>query len=45
MPAPEVYLADASKQFDANGKLVNEDTIKLLTQMLTDFDTWIGRFK
>jgi chromate reductase len=45
MPAPEVYLADASKQFDVDGKLVNEDSIKLLTQMLTDFDTWIGRFR
>lgn len=45
MPVPEVYLADAGKLFDANGKLVNEDTIKLLTQMLSDFDTWIGRLK
>jgi chromate reductase len=45
MPMPEVYIAEAGKLFDNDGKLVNEDTIKLLTSMLNDFDTWIGRFK
>lgn len=45
MPMPEIYLAEAGKLFDADGKLVSEDTIKLLTSMLNDFDTWIGRFK
>lgn len=45
LPSPEVYLAEASKQFDGNGKLVNEDTRKLLTTLLNDFDAWIGRFK
>lgn len=45
MPMPEVYLAEAGQLFDSNGKLVNEDTIKLLTSMLKDFETWIGRFK
>lgn len=45
MPAPEVYLAEASKLFDGNGKLTHEDTIKLLTAMLSDFDTWVGRLK
>ncbi|HEY5760420.1 MAG TPA: NAD(P)H-dependent oxidoreductase [Steroidobacter sp.] len=45
LPSPEVYLAEATKQFDADGKLANEDTIKLLTQLLHDFETWIGRFK
>lgn len=45
LPSPEAYLAEAAKQFDAGGKLANEDTIKLLTQLLHDFETWIGRFK
>lgn len=45
LPMPEVYLAEAGKLFDSNGQLVSEDTIKLLTSMLNDFDTWIGRFK
>ena len=45
LPSPEAYLADATKQFDADGKLANQDTIKLLTQLLHDFETWIGRFK
>jgi chromate reductase len=45
MPMPEVYLAEAGKLFDSNGKLVSEDAIKLLTSMLNDFETWTGRFK
>jgi len=45
MPAPEIYLAEAGTLFDSNGKLVSEDTSKLLTSMLKDFETWIGRFK
>ena len=45
MPAPEVYLAEAAKLFDSNGTLVSEEAIKLLTSMLHEFDTWIGRFK
>ena len=45
MPSPEVYLAGAGDLFDGGGKLVKEDTRKLLTSALNDFDTWIGRFK
>jgi len=45
MPAPEVYLAEVGTLFDADGKLANDDTIKFLTSMLKDFETWIGRFK
>lgn len=45
MPAPEVYLAEAGTLFDSNGKLMSADTTKLLTSMLSDFETWIGRFK
>ena len=45
MPVPEMYLAGAGELFDGGGKLVNEDTRKLLASMLNDFDAWIGRFK
>lgn len=45
MPSPEVYLAGAGDLFEGGGKLVNPDTRKLLTSMLNDFDTWIGRFE
>lgn len=45
MPSPELYLAGAGELFDGGGKLVKEDTRKLLASALTDFDTWIGRFK
>lgn len=45
MPMPEVYIAEAGKLFDNDGKLASEDTTKLLTSMLNDFDTWIARFK
>ncbi len=45
MPAPEVYLSEAPKLFDGNGRLTNEDAIKLLTTALSEFETWIGRFK
>jgi chromate reductase len=44
MPSPEVYLSEAAKLFDGTGKLTSEDTIKLLTTLLSDFETWIGRF-
>jgi chromate reductase len=45
MPSPEIYLAGAGDLFDGSGKLTNEDTRKQLTSMLSDFETWIGRFK
>lgn len=32
---PEVMIANAAKQFDANGNLTNPDTKKLITQLLT----------
>lgn len=45
MPAPEVYLAEAGKLFGPDGKLIAEDTRKLLRSVLVDFDTWVGRFQ
>lgn len=45
MPAPEVYLPEVAKLFDPDGKLIAEDTRKLLGSVLSDFETWVGRFK
>lgn len=45
MPAPEVYIAEVAKLFGPDGKLTAEDTRKFLSSVLTDFDTWIGRFQ
>src|SRR5688572_2458982 len=45
MPAPEVYLPEAGKLFGPDGKLIAEDTRKLLGSVLADFDTWVGRFQ
>ncbi|MBM0107700.1 NAD(P)H-dependent oxidoreductase [Steroidobacter sp. S1-65] len=45
MPLPELYLPNAGELFDGGGKLVNEDTRKLLATALNEFETWIGRFK
>lgn len=45
MPAPDLYIPEAASLFDGGGKLVKEDTRKLLESVLADFETWIGRFK
>lgn len=45
MPAPEMYLSSVSELFDGGGKLVNDDMRQRLSSMLTEFDTWIGRFR
>jgi chromate reductase, NAD(P)H dehydrogenase (quinone) len=45
MPAPEVYIPEVGKLFGPDGKLTAEDTRKLLSSVLNDFDTWIGRFR
>lgn len=45
MPAPEVYLPEVAKLFGPDGKLTAEDTRKLLSSVLSDFETWIGRFR
>jgi chromate reductase, NAD(P)H dehydrogenase (quinone) len=45
MPAPEVYLPEVAKLFGPDGKLAAEDTRKYLSSVLSDFDTWIGRFQ
>jgi chromate reductase len=45
MPAPEVYLPEVAKLFGPDSKLAAEDTRKYLSSVLSDFDTWIGRFQ
>jgi chromate reductase len=44
MPAPELYIPEVAKLFGPDGKLTAEDTRKLLSSALNDFDTWVGRF-
>jgi len=45
MAFPEANLGDADSLFDASGKLTNEHTRKFLGNVMTEFDSWIGRFK
>jgi chromate reductase len=45
MPAPEVYIPEVAKLFGPDGKLIADDTRKLLSSVLNDFDTWVGRFQ
>jgi chromate reductase len=45
MPSPELYIPEVAKLFGADGKLIAEDTRKLLSSALGDFDTWVGRFQ
>lgn len=45
MPLPEMYLSGAGTLFDGSGKLVDEEVRKRVAAMLTDFETWIGRFQ
>ena len=44
LPGPEVYLHSAAGLFDERGKLVNDDTRKIVTTLLAAFETWINRF-
>lgn len=44
LPGPEVYIPGVAGLFDGAGKLNNDDTRKILTQLLQGFETWIGRF-
>jgi len=45
MPAPEVYIPEVAKLFGPDGRLIADDTRKLLSTVLNDFDTWVGRFQ
>jgi chromate reductase, NAD(P)H dehydrogenase (quinone) len=45
MPAPEVYIPEVAKLFGPDGRLIADDTRKLLSSVLNDFNTWVGRFQ
>ena len=45
MPAPEVYIPEVAKLLSPDGKLIADDMRKLLSSVLNDFDTWVGRFQ
>lgn len=45
MPAPEVYIPEVAKLFGTDGNLIADDTRKLLSSVLSDFDVWVGRFQ
>jgi len=41
MPQPEAYIGGADKLFDADGKLVNDDTRKFLQGFMQTYAKWI----
>ena len=41
MQQPETYIGNVEKLFDANGKLINEDTRKFLKTFMTSFAHWV----
>lgn len=44
MPQPELLVFRAHEKFDAEGRLIDEATIKYLGRYLESFLTWIRRF-
>jgi chromate reductase len=42
MPQPEAYLGGADKLFDANGRLVSDETRKFLEGFMQAYASWIG---
>ncbi len=45
LPAPEVFISEAQRKFDAGGKLTDEPTRKVLKQFLEKFRDWIERVR
>jgi chromate reductase len=43
MQQPEAYIGGAYKLFDADGKLINEDTGKFFEKIMQSFAEWIER--
>jgi chromate reductase len=43
MPRPEVFVRTAEKQFDAQGKLTDEVTIKVVRNWLKAFGEWVEK--
>ena len=44
-PKPEVFIGVAHTKFDKDGRLTDETTRKLLTDLLTGFQGWIVRMR
>ncbi len=44
MQQPEAYFGGAGSMFDAEGKLVNDQTREILTKFGLAFERWISRF-
>jgi chromate reductase len=45
LPAPEVFIAEAQRKFDASGNLTDEATQQVLRQFLEKFQQWINRLR
>ncbi len=43
MPAPEIYLSQSNKLFDADGQFASADTQKFLAGVLAAFSAWVDR--
>ena len=43
MPRPEIFVGNASKKFDAEGKLIDEDTAERLKKWLKAFADWVEK--
>lgn len=43
MTKPEIFVGTAQNKFDADGKLVDEETTKFLNDWLKAFETWVRR--
>ncbi|MGY3644937.1 NAD(P)H-dependent FMN reductase [Bradyrhizobium sp. LM4.3] len=42
MPQPEAYIGGADRLFDADGKLVNEETRKFLQGFMQSYAAWVS---
>ena len=42
---PEVLIAEAERKFDAQGRLTDESTIRVVRKFLAAFESWVERFK
>ena len=45
LPRPEIFIGNAPSKFDAHGKLTDETTRKLLTDLLVGLKAWILRMQ
>ncbi len=43
MPRPEIFVGNASKKFDAEGKLTDDDTAQRLQKWLKAFADWVEK--